>query len=270
MKHLYLFAVTAALAFAIYGCGGSGTGTGGSTTGGDVPPPGTPVVEAVQAPGGIVPSDPATFVAQDPLNIETNQQLAFQLVAYAPTGERVVLSADNWRSSDTASAYGRLAANSGLFAAGNQATTSILYAGVRYQGVDYYTAYSVKPHQATITGQILTAAGGSPAKGVGILFYDASGTVTGRTSQPWRGSFRASVPVNTVAFQIDSDTLPNIPGQPQAYQRFFTFNTLVYATSNDFCRPPLSSLNVGTNSLGGSITLISASAPPASETGCGL
>jgi hypothetical protein len=270
MKQVHVYAVIAALALAIIGCGGSGndsSSTSGSTGG---TPANTPVVEAVLAQDGVVPTDPATFVAQDPLNIQVEQQIAFQLVSYDTSGNRTVLPTSGWRSSDTASSYGSLADNSGLFVAGTRATTTTLYVGIRYAGTDYYAPYVIKPRQATVSGQIVDELTSKITKEVSIVFYDKDGFITGRVKQPYNGFFRGSVPLNSTTFTVDSDSLPNVPGKPLTYQRFFRYNGKTYATGDDFCRAPLPVLATGTNALATTIKLIPVKGEAAaSADGCG-
>jgi len=270
MKQVHVYAVIAALALAIIGCGGSGNDSSSTTglTGGT--PANTPVVEAVLAQDGVVPSDPTTFVAQDPLNIQVEQQIAFQLVSYDTAGKRSVLPTSGWRSSDTSNNYGSLADNSGLFVAGTRATTTTLYVGIRYLGEDYFAPYLVKPRQATVAGQIIDELTNKILKEVAVKFYDKDGTIVGKVKQPYNGSFRGSVPLNAVTFTVDSDTLPNVPGKPLTYQRYFRYNGLTYATGDDFCRAPLPVLATGLNSLASTVKLIPVKGEAAaSADGCG-
>jgi len=270
MKQVHVYAVIAALALAIIGCGGSGndSGTTGTATGTVLTD--VPVIEAVLAQDGVVPSDPSTFKPQDTLNIQVEQQLAFQLVSYSKTGARTVIPVAGWESSDTGSVYGSLADNSGLFVAGTRATTKTQYVGVKYNDEKFFTPYEIKPRQATIEAQVVNEATGAVVKDAALVFYDADGVVTGKVKQPYRDVLRASIPLNSVTFTVSSDSLPNYPGQPLAYQRYFRFGGKTYATGDTFCRAPLPVLSTGKNDLGlASVKLIPASAAAASADGCG-
>jgi len=243
MKHAYLFA--AALALAIIGCGGSGTGdtNPNPTVPGDTTNSSNLMIEAVLAPNGAEPSNPANYVVQDPLNIETNQNVKFQLVSYDSAGNRRVLPAESWRTNDTGSVYGQLGTNSGLLIVGSRTTDEELTVEAVYQGRTYTTAYRVRPRQATLRGQVLDSTTGKPIRGASVEFYNSAGTIVGRVRQPFQGFFRASVPLNAAFFQVRSESLP------AAFRRAFRFEGLNYEAGSDFCRAPLPALSFGDNLL---------------------
>lgn len=244
------------------GCGGSSSSSSGGGGGTVTVDPSRTFVEAVLAPGGVVPTDPSAFIFQDALNIEVNQNVAFQLATYTTSGERRVLTVEGWRSSDTTNSFGTLAENSGLYLAGTSAMPSPGFIGVRFQGNEYFSSYRIRPRQATITGQIVSSGGGA-LRGTGIEFYDATQTVVGKVSQPFSGNFRASVPLNTESFLLLGETIP------AGFRRVYVFNGKGYRAGDITCRVPIdSSLVLGNNNLASAITLVPNSEPEPDLDGC--
>jgi len=241
MKHVSLIAAVL-LGTALCGCGGSGVGSGVVNTGPAVTL-GTPTVEAIIP--GRASSD---IVVQDPNNLEVGQSIQFQLVAYNATGSRVVLSPDDFRSSDTTNTYGLLGSNSGVLITGNAVSTTLLYIGANYQGVQYSASYQVKPRQARLIGQIVDETTGLAIRNASLNFYNDSGQLVGTVVMPFQGSFRASIPLTATRFQVVSDSLT------ATYWRSFTFNGLRYDAGSDDCRAPLPALQIGDNFLSSAAT----------------
>jgi len=261
MKRLSLTAA-ALLGVLAAGCGGenSGSSSGG---GNPVASPDT-FVEAILAPGGSAPADPANYISQDPQNIQTGQSVIFQLASYDSSGRRTVLPTAGWESSDSSNTYGTLSPDTGLFQAGSNLTSSSQFVGVRYDGRAYYAAYAVKPPQATVIGQVVNSGSGSVVRGVYLEFYNAQGTLVGKVAQPFQGSFRASVPLNATSFQIVGDTIPS------AFHRTYRFNGMGYQSGNIDCRTPIgSALVTGTNNLSANVELVPTSSAEPDIDGCG-
>jgi len=224
-------------------CGGAGEGS--STSGGGGNPVAGPntVVEAVLAPGGIIPADPAAYVYVDPLNIQVGQNVVFQLASYSTSGARVILPTTSWRNSDDSSTFGRLGESTGLYQAGTQETTETQFVGTRYNGVDYFGAYAVKPVQGTITGMIVDQSSGQPLRGVRVEFYDNSGVRVGTVTQPVQGQFRASVPLSATQFTLSSDSIP------ASHRRSFLADGLGFRTDDPNCYGFLNTLVLGNNTM---------------------
>jgi hypothetical protein len=253
--------VAFSLGLFLTGCAGSGGGSGdGSGSGLPVAGPDT-VIEAVVAPGGSIPADPAAYVYQDTQNIEVNQTVQFQLVSYEGT-TRKVLPATEWQTSDTSSAYGTLGINSGLYIAGPVSTPSSFFVGVRYRDKDYFVPYSVKPRQATVIGRILNADTGIAVRSASIEFYNPEGLLVGKAKQPNSGPFRASVPLNATTMVVISESIPS------AFRKQYTVNGLGYQAGDITCSTPLPVLGVGNNTLDSDILLQPKTAPEVDLTGC--
>lgn len=261
MKRISLSAA-ALLGLLVAGCGGDNSGSS-SGSGDPVASPET-FVEAILAPGGTVPADPSAWISQDPQNIQTGQSVVFQLASYSSSGVRTALPALGWESSDTTGTYGKLSADTGLYQAGSNLTSSPQFVGVRYGGKAYYAAYAVKPPQATVIGQVVNSNTGSVVRGVYVEFYNTSGTLVGKVAQPFQGTFRASVPLNAATFQIVGDTIPG------SLHRTYRFNGKGYQSGNIDCRAPIGmALSTGNNALGANIELVPTSSEEPDIDGCG-
>jgi len=229
MKHVNL-ALAALVALTIVGCGGDGPSSGG----GDTTPTGPtlgPVtqIEAVLAIDRQAPADPNDYVYQDPLDLQTSSNVIFQLVTYKTDGTRVVLPATNWNSDDDDAFYGTLGATSGLFTSRDRVTTNPQTVSIRYNGVVYSARYMVKPQQATLLGKVVDEAG-NPVRDVTLVFFNSSGEQTGTVRQPSSGYFYASLPLNTVSFQVLSSTVPTkkLDDSPTNFTKEFTFDGATY------------------------------------------
>ncbi len=256
------FAVTTLAALFLAGCGGN-NGGGAAGGGGGLPTAGPlTFVEAVLAPGGVAPSDPAAFVVVDPLNVQVGQIIKYQLATYSTTGVRTVLPVTEWRNSDETSAFGQIGTDSGLYEAGNVVTTTTEFIGTRYNGVDYFAAYQIKPAQASVQGQVVDSSTGQPIRGAAIEFYDASGVLIGTVRQPFQGNFRASLPLNAATFTINSDTLPT------NYRRVFSFEGNGFRTGDPGCYASSPTFSLGNNSFG-TVFVPKTSEPEPDLTGCG-
>ncbi|MDX2064536.1 MAG: hypothetical protein SFX74_02215 [Fimbriimonadaceae bacterium] len=242
----------ASLVFA--GCGGAGGST--SSTGGSIVAGPETFVEAIE----VTTTFNGTPRILDPLNLEVNQRVQFQLVTYSGT-TRTVLPTSGWRTSDAAFAFGTLGDDSGLFQAGNQVTGTTYYAGVRFNGTDYFTPYQIKPRQGVVVGRIVDGTTGTPVRGVTLEFYDAAGVRVGTVAQPFSGTFRASVPTNAAAFSVIADTMP------ASYRRVFSFDGLGFRTGDPGCNASLPTLGLTPVNIG-DISLTPRTAAEPDLTGC--
>lgn len=203
MKQLRMLGACVA-AWSLFGCAGNVmTGAGG---GGGLVLVGSPTVEMVYSAGffpivGLAPLG-------DPMNIRTNEQVQFQLVGYTATRQRVVLTAESWRTDDAASTFGVISGNTGLYTASSRQSPFAQTVTARYNGIDYSTNYQVKPRQARIIGSVLNRVTKLPIQGVSLYFYDVNGVFVGSVTTAFDGSFRASVPTNVARFQVVNDSLP--------------------------------------------------------------
>jgi len=253
------------LAAILIGCAGQGNDSGSTGSTGGLPTPSADtVVEAIVAPGGSIPSDPASYVYQDPQNIEANQTVQFQLASYDSAGKRTILPATDWSSSDTSSSYGSLGLNSGLYIAGSVPTVAPFFVGTSYLGKKYYAPYSVKPRQATLVASVVNSADGKTVRGVMLEFYDSDGVLVGKVQQPNVGVFRASVPLNAKKMLVISESIPS------SFRKVFEYNSLGYQAGDISCSVTLPTLTVGTNNLDSNILLVPKTAPEPDLTGCGL
>jgi len=284
MKHVQKFTV-AMLAVAIWGCGGSG-GTGSKPTTLNLNPRVEAVV-TVQRTNLMHPDlwtdaqlndptnlavkadllDPTVFGAQDPKNIEIGETMTFQLVNYTPDGVRHILPDVSFSNSDSTSAFGVLASNTGQFVAGNAATTQPLFVSASYNGQVYSTEYDLKIRQVRVLGTVLD--GGTNAAdlaGSQVLFYDGSGVLVDAVTIQFDGSIRASVPTVTKSFTVFGDSLPD------TFYHSFTYGGLQYDASATGCIPSMpTGLSVGTTTLPSTVLVTprvaGTSTPP--QTGCG-
>jgi hypothetical protein len=254
--NVVVMGVTAAFLLA---CGGAGEGSSTSGGGNPVAGPNT-VVEAVLAPGGVLPGDPSAYVYVDPLNIQVSQNVVFQLASYNGN-VRTVLPGTQWRSSDDSGSFGSLGDVTGLYQAGNIVTTTSLFMGTRYDGVDYYAAYKINPAQGVIVGQIVDDSTGLPLRGVRLEFFNDIGVRVGSVSQPFQGQFRASVPTNASQFTVTSDSLPS------GYQRVYTFDGRGYRNDDPGCNSSLPTVLVSGISIG-QIRIPTNTSPEPTLDGC--
>jgi hypothetical protein len=252
-----------AVAALLVGCGGNDPEAAPI---GPVEPPaptGPVFIEAVIAPGGIAPTNPADYVVQDALNIEVGQTVQFQLVSYADNGVRTVLPTDNWRTNDDIDLYGQIGVNSGLFTASSQAAPVANFVGTRYRDVPYSAAYQVRNRAAILVGQV-TDTTGAPVRDATIEFYNSVNQLVGRVRQPFQGNFRAIVPLNTTAFVVVSD------GLPANLRRAFTYDGRGYLTGDISCAAPIEGpLSIGTNTIP-VVRIARTSDPEPDLDGCGL
>jgi hypothetical protein len=229
-----------ALAFAaLYGCGGSGSGS-------EVINAGAPRIEAVlRGNAGVV---------QDPSNFQINEQFVFQLVRYNAGGTREVLPNVNWATSDERRLFGTLGENSGAFAAGSQETPPDLNAAIQasWEGRTFTSPWAIRPRQVRLIGRVTDeSAPGTGVDGVRIVFLaprppnaadpDApAGLVeVGSVLSGADGTFRASVPGTTTNFTIDEATLPT------RFYRSFLANIAYPAAIGDVVTPDYNRFDVG-------------------------
>ncbi len=257
MKRLSLLALLL-VAFAAFGCNGSSDNDNGPGGGGRVPglTPG-PRIEAValDSDGGFV----------DPMNIEVNERIQFQLVDYSANGNRQVLVGEEWLSDDISSTFGRLANNTGLFIASDRSGTEPIGISVSYQGRRYSTRYQVRDRVVRLSGNVFVQGSGTPVYGVVIEFFDDQRLLVGSTRTQIDGSFRAIVPSRAVSFQILNASLPT------EVHRSFLFNGDRYDTGRATCRAPFFPFENGIRFLDTDILLAPNNGRPAPEpTGCSL
>ena len=290
MKHVHKFLV-ASVALALIGCGG---------TGGNSKPATGPVlninprVEAIvsvqrtnlmhpdlwtdaqlQDPTNMAVKadlyDQTVFGVQDPNNIETGEQMVFQLVNYTIDGSgnpvRHIIPGVVFSTSDNNSTYGVLASNTGQLTVNNNATTQPIYVTASYNGNTYSAQYSIKIRQVRIIGSVLDENTNQAAAlaGCQVQFFNASNALVDTVTVAFDGSFRGSIPTNTTSFTVNGDSLPS------TYYHSFTYNTLRYDASVVSCFAPApSGLLVGTATLPGTILVtprVSGQGAPGS-TGC--
>lgn len=167
---------------------------------------GSPVVEMIYSAGffpivGLAPLG-------DPMNIRTSEQVQFQLVGYTATRQRVLLTAESWRTDDSTNTFGVISGNTGLYTASSRQSPFAQVVTARYDGKDFSTTYQIRPRQARIIGSVLNRVTKLPLQGTSLYFYDNNGTYVGSTTTAYDGSFRASVPTNVARFQVVNDSLP--------------------------------------------------------------
>lgn len=265
MKHAYSFAGIC-LALTLAACGGSHSSTAASTSTSSGNPANVRIEAALVAsttpyysgqpasPGGVYypPADqvgpascPVVFDLIDPNNIEAGDTWQFELVSYSNanfTGTRTVLKTVGWTSSDTASLYGSLAYDSGIFSATGAQTQTPQSVSVNYNGQNYFTTYSVLPHQARVRGQLLDASTRAPIPGVEVDFYGPSApgstalVIRGKVITQSDGTFQASVPAQittgTGTFNPTTNMQINNSSLPAGYDiaRTYTYNGTTYST----------------------------------------
>ena len=185
-------------------CAGTTPTTTGTTGGGGVTIATTPKVEMIYSPG--LGSTATLPVFGDPLNIRTGEQVRFQMVGYTSAGDRVILGATNWRTSDTSNTFGTIS-NTGVYDASSRQTPSALLVSGTYNGVEYSTEYAIKGRETRVTGSVLHQGTGLPVPGVYLYFYDVNGAYVGIAQSTYDGSFRAALPRLAQRFQIVNDSL---------------------------------------------------------------
>lgn len=221
MKHLRSFGVCL-LGLLLVACAGTSTTTTTGSTGGGVSIATTPKVEMIYSTGlGSLATLP---VFGDPLNIRTGEQVRFQLVGYGSTGERVILSATNWRTSDTTNTFGILS-NTGVYDAASRQTPSTYLVSATYNGVEYSTEYAIKGRETRVTGMVLNQGTGLPVQDAVIYFFDINGDYVGIAQSTYDGSFRAALPRAAQRFQIVNDSLS------ASFFRLIQFNSTASLTT---------------------------------------
>ncbi len=229
--------LTTVFCLVLIGCGGGvsdlpvGPGVGSNST--------TPTIEAVNR------QDATIYV--DPENIEIDDEVIFQLVAYdLTTGARSVLAATNWSSSDTKAVYGNLASNSGLYLAGSHEINDRLVVASTFDGNNYSAFYRVKPRQVLLHGFVYAQGTTTPVRGVAIEFYNESQVLVGTVHSMADGSFRASIP-SSVASAISYNLVPETI--PATYYHNFLADGLRYQSGTAGCRVTLPSYDNGPREL---------------------
>lgn len=221
MKHLRSFGVCL-LGLLLVACAGTSTTTTTGSTGGGVSISTTPKVEMIYSTGlGSLATLP---VFGDPLNIRTGEQVRFQLVGYGSTGERVILSATNWRTSDTTNTFGILS-NTGVYDAASRQTPSTYLVSATYNGIEYSTEYAIKGRETRVTGMVLNQGTGLPVQDAVIYFFDINGDYVGIAQSTYDGSFRAALPRAAQRFQIVNDSLS------ASFFRLIQFNSTAALTT---------------------------------------
>ena len=197
----------------VLGCAGSD-----STTGGPITPTLTIVTEPrVEAVTTVGRADLPGFV--DPLNIQTGEQVQFQLVGYTADNVRVVLPVNDWGTSDDTNTFGQIANNSGVFLASDRQTPTVQYVRARYNDKDYFAEYQVRPRAIRVGGAVLSQTTRLPLRGIELRFYSDLGQEVGRAVTQYDGTFMAAVPNTATFFQVNNNTLPT------DYFRLVRFNS---------------------------------------------
>lgn len=255
MKHVPLF-VAAALAFALAGCGGSSSSSGGSTV---------TLVTRIEA---VTKSD--TSLVQDPTNFQEGEDYYFELVSYDAQGNRSVLSNVDWKSGDDSGTYGTLAGNSGLYSAGVLETPSNISIRAIYNGNYYSSEYAIKPQQIRLSGKVASESTGTGLDGVVIDFYNDSSNLVGTVTTGYNGTFRASIASSANYYMLRSETIPT-----NFYRSFLSTKSgteLRYDSGQTDCLAPLpnKSLEIGPLSMEDSVKLtvkVTGQSKP-DQTGC--
>jgi hypothetical protein len=255
MKHAYTFAGICVIA-TLTACAGTGGGTSSTTTMTGVSTNTVRIETQIPASSTIPPIDqigpsscPLTFSLVDPTNIESGDTFQFVLASYDANGNRsVITAATGFSTSDSAGLYGGLTYDEGIFSASTAQTQTAQTINVTYNGQTYYAQYDVLPHQARVRGRLLSHATGDPIPNVEIDFYGppslaavqqaaANGTLVtlvlrGKVVTQADGTFQASVPARISSLDFDPTEYMQINNAtlPTGYQRFFSYDGLVYAT----------------------------------------
>lgn len=258
------FVLAATLGLIIAGCAGSSN---------NIAVPGlnqgltsTPRVEAVLRNGSPVGDD---FIYQDPQNIQSEDEIVFQLVSYTNNGGNVtrnVLPAASWRSSDTSNRYGNLAGNTGLFIAGERETPDRLIIAASYNGTEYTAYYRIKPREVRLLGRVVNTA--DPTQGLyGIVleFYDQDNIKIGETRTAINGTFRASIPPVPITMSIMRESLAG-----SGFGQAFIYDGFLYQAGQQNCRVAVPVFETGTRQLPASIELVPDGTDPATlpPSGC--
>jgi hypothetical protein len=228
----------ATLLLALLGCAGTKSEDGGGGGAATVSDPQIEAVFANRATGEI-----------DPENIETGEQVQFRLTAKRADGTRVQVTPGLWQTSDTNSIYGVLAANTGIFLAGERATPTAQVVYTTFQGKTYSAYYRVNPRQVRLAGNLLNQSSSAGVGGVSILFYNDAGLSVGRVRTNSDGSFLASVPVDTASFQIEDASVPS------TYFRSMVYDGVRYDTGRFECRAQIPAYDPGPRILPNDILL---------------
>ena len=251
MKYVHSVSVVA-FALVLVACGGTGSGgsthTATTTTTNNIPT-GAHIECVVLAPttfdNGTL-SDGQQFIYQDPEDIESQDQVQFELVYYDANG-RHVLPATGWGTSDTANIYGTITFDDGIFIASNSQTSTAQAVSCVYSNTVFSAQYEVLPRQVRLRGVVTDSVTKAGLSGVEVDFYgpqnpNVAGSAiifTGRVISAIDGSFRASIPSYTTAFTLVNKTLP------AGFERFIQFDGGYYATSQVGCYSPLPAYPVG-------------------------
>ena len=296
MKHVHLLAGLS-LAVVLIACGGSdnllnNNGTAGNTTSGSVGiTPLNPAVIHIEA----VVLNPTTyddgamtggqtFIVQDLNNIESEDQIEFQL-AYEDSQGRHVINPGNWLSSDTANTYGTLTYNSGIFIASSAQNLHPLTITTEYNGFTYSSFYSVLPRQVRLRGMVVANDTHTPVFGAEVDFYGPQNpTISGsplvfrgKVTSAYDGTFRASIPPSTSSFTV---TNASISALVPAFQRYMEYLNQYYQTDDSTCYAPLQTYQNGERFMidftnpnpvtNGTVTLVSGAQPTPTTTACSI
>lgn len=258
MKHGHSFAL-GLLTLALVACGGNGGG-GGNSNDEPVGLTNTPRLEAILSDPSIDPE----YQFQDPLSLQTGDQVRFQLVNYTGSGanvERHVLNAESFRTNDVNNVAGQLSSSTGNFAAATTDTGNRQYiVSARYQGVDYSSFYRINPRQIRLRGKVLAEGTGLPVYNATVDFYSLRNPLDPTSAQvriatvhtAYDGTFRVSISafnddVDTVAeaneaakimFTVRSSELPS------GFYSSFLFQGARYDAGSTVCRATLLSNDV--------------------------
>jgi hypothetical protein len=183
MKFFSLVAI-GAFALAVVGCGGGGSGGGGG---------GGPFsIVRVESPSA------------DPLNILPGENVQFELAGYeVGSGTRVVLNATSWSVLDNTS-VGTINGN-GMFTATTPGNARI---GAMWNGTPPASPLPIVVRASNLAGVSGTVRnGGTPVRGVVVIFYNASDVEVGRATSLHDGSFKGWVPTTATRMNLELTTL---------------------------------------------------------------
>ena len=212
------------LALALAACGGNGNGGNrdNTTDTSSLGATGDLRVEAVLTNPNLDPD----YIYQDPLNIQANDNVTFQLVSYSGSGDSVTrnvvptqASVDGgvtFTTTDTTSVGGSLSITDGLFTAANTDSGTRQYIlTANYQGNAYNVQYRVNPrlNQARVRGRVVDENGGGVYNAL-VEFYEPRNPMdttsrqilVSRVRTAIDGTFRASVPVASTTGTLDIST----------------------------------------------------------------
>ena len=251
MKHGHALGI-GLLAMALVACGGSDGGGGSST----ITDPNLGLTQDYRVEAVLTdPSIDPNYIYQDPLNLQVNDRVTFQLVYYTDSGtvrHVVPTSADTLSSltgvtfttsapASTASRPspgGELSESDGQFTAPTSDTGSTTYAiTANYKGSLYPVVYRINPQnqQIRLRGRVLAQGTNVPVYNAVVDFYSPR-VVGDATSRPvviatvrtaFNGTFRASIralndsdgsSVSPLTFTIRRSALPSGSGTAFVYQ----------------------------------------------------